>query len=38
MVNWTPLTDWMQATKSPMLYLVTNTAGGSHSYRVQVRP
>jgi hypothetical protein len=38
MVNWTPLTDWMQATKSPMLYLVTNTAGGSRSYRVQVRP
>jgi len=36
-INWTPVSDWMQATVSPMSFSVTNSAA-SRSYRVQVRP
>jgi hypothetical protein len=36
--NWTPITDWIQATGSPMSCTTTNPGTGSHLYRVQVRP
>ena len=35
---WTPVTDWVQATGSPMYFTTTNADTGSHLYRVQVRP
>ena len=38
LVDWTPVTDWLQATASPMSYTVTNASNGFQSYRVQVRP
>jgi subtilisin family serine protease len=37
-ISWTPVTDWLQASGSPMSYVATNTAVGPHLYRVQVRP
>jgi hypothetical protein len=36
--SWTPVSDWLQASGSPMTFIVTNTAVGSQFYRVQVRP
>jgi hypothetical protein len=34
----TPVTDWLQASGSPMSYTTTNANQGSHIYRVEVRP
>jgi hypothetical protein len=36
--TWSPVTDWLQASGSPMSYLTTNVSRGPHLYRVQVRP
>jgi serine protease AprX len=36
--SWTPISDWMQATASPMSYTVTNLNQGSQFFRVMVRP
>ena len=33
-----PVTDWLQATGSPMRYTTTNANQGVHAYRVEVRP
>ena len=39
LLGWSPVTDWLQASNNPtMSYTVTNSGGGSHFYRVQVRP
>ncbi len=35
---WIPVTDWLQASGSPMAYTTTNLAKGFQVYRVQVRP
>jgi hypothetical protein len=37
LVSWAPVSDWMQATVSPMSFIATNAAG-ARSYKVQVRP
>jgi hypothetical protein len=36
--GWTPVTEWLQASSSPMRYTTTCTNQGVHAYRVQVRP
>jgi subtilisin family serine protease len=36
--GWTPVTDWLQASGSPMYYTTSSTNAGLHVYRVQVRP
>jgi hypothetical protein len=38
--SWTPITDWLQASGSPMYYTATNFDFGryAHMFRVQVRP
>jgi hypothetical protein len=36
--SWAPLSDWLQASGSPMFYTTTNANTGSQFYRVQVRP
>lgn len=40
LANWTPITDWLQASGSPMSYTATNFDFGryAHMFRVQVRP
>jgi len=35
---WTPVSDWLQASGSPMYYTTTNASQGAHFYRVQARP
>ncbi|WP_150107698.1 choice-of-anchor J domain-containing protein [Pedosphaera parvula] len=35
---WSPVTDWLQSSGSPMSYTTTNVSRGQHLYRVQVRP
>ncbi len=35
---WTPVSDWLQATASPMHFTVTNTPAAPRFYRIQVRP
>ena len=35
---WTPVTDWLQASGSPMHYTTTNANTGVHFFRVEVRP
>lgn len=35
--SWTPMTDWLQATGSPMTFTTTNS-GQSRLFRIQVRP
>ena len=39
-VSWAPLTDWIQASGSPMSYTATNFGfdRNAHMFRVQVRP
>ena len=37
-VSWMPLTDWLQASGSPMSYTATNFDRDAHLFRVQVRP
>ena len=36
--SWAPISDWLQASGSPMSFTTTNANQGSHFYRVQVRP
>ena len=36
--GWTPVTEWIQASGSPMYYTTSSTNQGVHAYRVQVRP
>jgi hypothetical protein len=36
--SWVPISDWLQASGSPMSFTTTSTNQGSHFYRVQVRP
>ncbi len=36
--SWTPISTWLQASRSPMFFTATNTAPGPRFYRVQVRP
>ena len=36
--GWTAVSDWLQASGSPMYYTTTNANQGAHFYRVQVRP
>jgi hypothetical protein len=36
--SWAPVSDWLQASGSPMSYTTTNANQGSQFYRVQVRP
>ncbi len=39
LLNWTPLTDWLQASGGPSMSCpVTNASRFSHFYRVQVQP
>jgi hypothetical protein len=38
LTSWVAIGDWIQATRSPMSFVATNTAVGTRSYRVQVRP
>jgi hypothetical protein len=38
LVNWTPLTGWLQAEGSPMSYSGTNAVSGSQFFQVEVRP
>jgi hypothetical protein len=35
---WTPVSDWLQANGSPMIFTTTNAVAGASFYRVQVRP
>ena len=35
---WTPVTDWIQATGSPMHSTITNAGTGAHFFRIEVRP
>ena len=35
---WTPVTDWLQASGSPMHYTTTNANAGLRLFRVEVRP
>jgi len=35
---WTAVSDWLQASGSPMSYTTTNSHSGAQFYRVQVRP
>ena len=35
---WAPISDWLQASASPMTFTTTNAITGSQFYRVQVRP
>jgi len=39
-VSWAPLTDWIQASDSPMSYTATNFNSDvhAHMFRVQVQP
>lgn len=36
LTTWTPVTDWILATGSPMSYTNTNVSRGGHLFRVQV--
>ncbi len=36
--SWAPVSDWMQASASPMSCTITNSSQGTEFYRVQVRP
>jgi serine protease AprX len=36
--GWTPVTEWLQASSSPMYYTTPSTNQGVHAYRIQVRP
>jgi hypothetical protein len=36
--SWTPITDWLQASVSPMSYTATNFDFSPYFFRVQVRP
>ena len=36
--SWTPMTDWLQATGSPMYYTAASTNQDARVYRVEVRP
>jgi hypothetical protein len=36
--SWAPISDWLQASGSPMSYTTTNASQGAHFFRVQVRP
>jgi len=36
--SWSPISDWLQASGSPMSFTTTNANQGSRFYRVQVRP
>ena len=36
--GWTPVTDWLRATSSPMRFTTTSTNQGVHGYRVEVKP
>jgi len=36
--GWSPVTEWIQASGSPMYYTTSSTNQGVHAYRVQVRP
>jgi hypothetical protein len=38
LASWAPITDWLQASASPMTFTTTNVPQGSHFYRAQVRP
>lgn len=39
LLNWTPVTDWLQASNDPTMGLsVTNSGAGPEFYRVQVLP
>ena len=39
LLSWLPVTDWLQGSDNPaMSCTVTNSGGGLHFYRVQVRP
>ncbi len=39
LLNWTPVTDWLQASNNPTLsYSTTNSSASPRFYRVQVRP
>jgi hypothetical protein len=38
LTSWAPISDWLQASGSPMSYTTTNASTGSHFFRVQVRP
>ena len=36
--SWSPISDWLQASGSPMSFTTTNASQGMRFYRVQVRP
>jgi len=36
--TWTPISDWVRSSGSPMSFTTTNTHTGPQFYRVQVRP
>jgi hypothetical protein len=38
LASWAPISDWLQASASPMTFTTTNAITGSQFYRVQVRP
>jgi hypothetical protein len=38
LANWTPITDWLQASGSPMSCSGTNLNFSPYFFRVQVRP
>ena len=39
LLNWVPVTDWLQASNNPtMSYTATNSTVGTYFYRVQVQP
>ncbi len=38
LTTWTPVSDWLQASASPMRYTVTNADTAPRFYRIQVRP
>jgi hypothetical protein len=38
LASWAPISDWLQASGSPMSYTTTNAPQRSQFYRVQVRP
>jgi len=38
LVSWTPFTDWLQATDTPMSWTATNLSPNREYFRVQVRP
>ncbi|HZM06290.1 MAG TPA: S8 family serine peptidase [Candidatus Saccharimonadales bacterium] len=38
LLNWSPVSLWLQSSNSPMTYVWTNTSDNARSFRIEVRP